>query len=179
MYKTNVLKKTKTITFTSTASFTREYLDESFEYVQEEDLTWKIIDWLNGGRSNPSAIGDFVINEEEYDTELLNRRFTENLQEYVQQKILQRLQLHQGEFAYPYENTEDVGIPYLDKLSSAELDLFIKDAIMSIIGVREISRFISRKELDESKYGAGKIGYFADFEVKTIADDLIAQRVSL
>lgn len=178
MYKTNKLRLVKTITFTSVPSFLNEYLNESFEYIQVEGV-WKFIDWLNGGIKLPTAIGDFIINSEEYDVELLNRRLTTNLLEYVQHKILQRLQLHQNELDYPYENTEDIGLPYLDKPSAEELDLFIKDAIMTVPGVKEITKFISRKEKDESKYGAGKIGYFAEFEVKTESEEAIIQSISV
>lgn len=176
MLKTNVLKKTKTITFTVVAAFATEYLNESFEYI-EADGTF--VDWLNGGIVAPQIIGSFTINDAEYDVEFLNRRFTSTIPAYVQAKLLQKLQIHQSEFSYPYENTEDIGIPYLDKPTKEELDLFIKDAILSTIGVKTISSFASRKAVEDSKYGNARIGYFAEFEVTTVTNETIAQAIVL
>lgn len=176
MLKTNVLRKVKTITFTSTPSFLNEYLNKSFEYIEESG---QFIDWLNGGIRSAATIGQIVLHPAEYDTDFFNRHFTKTQWEYTFQKILQRLQLHQGEFYYPYENTDDIGIPYLDKPSVEELDLFIKDAILSVDGVKEITKFISRKDSDNSKYGTNKLGYFAEFEVKTIYGEIVAQKVAL
>ena len=87
MNRTNILTKSKTITFDNNSE---EYSNLSFQYVFDETLGWRIIDWLNGGYSNPSALGTFTINDEEYDTEFLNRGFTKTLFDYSKEKILQK-----------------------------------------------------------------------------------------
>jgi hypothetical protein len=177
MIKTNNLIKTKTITFENNAG---NYSGLSFEYLQDESEAFVIKDWLNGGYSSPGSIGSFKINPEEYDTPLLNRGFSKTPTEYVKAKILQKLNIHLNEFKYRYENTEDIGIPYLDKPTVNELDLFIKEAILSTAGVKEITSFISRKAtIDAGDFGKNKAKYYAEFSIKIETGDELWQSIAI
>jgi hypothetical protein len=178
MNRTNILTKSKTITFDNNSG---EYSGYSFQYIFDELLGWRIIDWLNGGYSNPVALGNFTINDDEYDTEFLNRGFTQTLFNYSKEKILQKLNIHLNEFRYKFENTEDIGIPYLEKPTADELDLFIKEAILSTIGVKEITSFNSKKVTiqDAGKYGRNKVSYYAEFNVKIETGENVWQSIAI
>lgn len=177
MIKTNELVKSKTITFNNTSG---EYSGLSFQYVFDETLGWRIIDWLNGGYSDPMMIGNFIINKEEYDTLFLNRKLTTTLFDYTKNMILQKLHIHLNEFNYRYENTEEIGIPYLEKPNADELDLFIKEAILSTTGVREILEFKSRLvSADAGEYGKNKVTYYVEFTVITETGDTVWQSIAI
>lgn len=178
MIRTNVMKKTTTIKFKTVAPGKEAYLNESFEYIEHPVLGSYFIDWIEGGRKSTSDIGLFDKSENNWDVEFLGKRFTTDLKSYVEQKIIQKLQIHQNEFNYKHENTESVGIPYLDKLTASELDLFIKEALLSVVGVKEITKFISSVSKEAvSKYGNDKLQYTAKFEVKTVTGENIWQSI--
>lgn len=177
MIRTNELVKSKTITFGNDAG---EYSGYSFQYLQDETEAWVIKDWLNGGYTAPVTIGSFIENEELYDTTFLNRGFTTSLHDYVKERLLQKLNIHLNEFKYKYENTEDIGIPYLEKPSKDELDLFIKEAILTTVGVSQITSFISRVTAgDAGKYGKNKISYLAEFKVKIETGEILWQSIEI
>ena len=152
----------------------------SFQYIQDDTEAWVIIDWLNGGYSAPVPLGSFDVNEEEYDTTFLNRGLTATLSEYTSERIKQKLNIHLNEFSYRFENTEDVGLPYLEKPSGPELDLFLKEALISTTGVREITSFASRVgSTDAGKYGKNKLTYFAEFTIKIETGEELWQSIKI
>jgi hypothetical protein len=179
MIKTNEVTKSITITFDNTSG---EYSNLSFQYIDDtEDVNYgKFVDWLNGGYTTPASAGTGVINTEEYDTLFLNRGLTTTLEGYVKEQLLQKLNIHLNEFNYKYENTEDIGIPYLEKPSKDELDLFLKEAITATLGVDEITSFESSVAVGEaSKYGKNRLVYSANFKIQTETGEIVWQSIEI
>jgi len=171
------MTKSKTLTFENDAG---EYSGLSFQYILDDVLGWVIIDWLNGGKNEPVLLGTFNVNAEEYDTVFINRNLTVTLESYVQEKLTQKLNIHLNEFNYKYENTEDVGIPYLEKPTKDELDLFLKEAILTVEGVKELISFSSRTiNEDSGKLGKNKSSYSAEFSIKTELGDEVWQSIEI
>lgn len=180
MIKTNVLMKTRSITFGSPNRDLGEYnvyKGKSFELI--EGLEGKFIDWVNGGISEISGIpiGEVKRNEPAWDVKFFGREFTEDLREYVQNKILQKLNIHREELNYKFENTDEIGIPYLDKLTEEELNFFIREAIMEVIGAREITNF--KSEIIKDSERQGKTNYIVKFEVMTEGGDMVWQSIEI
>lgn len=180
MIKTNKIKKSKIITFDADSG---EYSNLSFQYINDEadENYGSFIDWVNGGHTSPVFAGTGTILErEEYDTEFLNRAVTQTLEEYTLHRLIQKLNTHLNEFNYRYENTENIGLPYLEKPSSDELDLFIKEAILNTVGVKEITEFASRSAAgDADEFGKNRVTYFAEFKIKTETGEEIWQSIEI
>lgn len=170
--------------------------DETSEDLVPEDLVPEdeteaesevpaIRDWLYGGYTRPLDVSGekvYIIEKDQYDSEFLNRSFTETNKDYSLQKIIQKLNIHLNEFNYKFENTEDIGIPYLNKPTKAELDLFIRDAILTTSGVIELKRFASRLANvrdDNDKYGKNRQTYFLEFEVIVEGGETLWQSIEI
>lgn len=179
MLRTNILRKIETLTFKNNVSKV-EYRGKTFETIKIEGQADSFIDWINGGIKTVGSIGEIAETNIEWDTGFLNRAFTDDLETYVQQKLAQKLNIVQGEIDYKFENTEMLGIPYLDKLLSEELDLFIKDAIISTVGVKELTQYKGEKKLlPKAEYGGGKEIYSIKFEVVTEEGEKVWQSIEI
>lgn len=195
MIKTNALRKTKTIHFHDNFNTDIEYRNRSFEYLDPIEATddnpgrgASFKDWVNGKpgqyikrvsdvSSDPSR---YTIERNNFDTEFFSRRFSVTLKGYVEAKLLQRLNIHRGELDYKFEDANVVGIPYLDKLSTDELDLFIKDTITSTVGVKEIIEYVgSLREEPNSRYGSGKLSYHVGFRITTEEGEDISHSIEI
>lgn len=143
------------------------YANESFEYSDG-----KIKDWINGGKDgNPYWItysGNTSIPYEVYDIELPNQdsHSTDNV-DYVTQKLLQNMNIFANELNLPFENTNNIGIPYINKHSKDELDLIIRDYILNTPGVDRIEEFKSELK------GSDKRTYVLDFKVISVRGEII------
>jgi hypothetical protein len=184
MLKTNRLVKTETITFRDVPVIPEDYRGKSFKKIkvlQGDIMVDGFINWVNGGLTAINTIngyqGNVITNEPAWDVSFFGRDFTADLREYVQNKILQKLNIHRGELDYKFESTLEVGVPYLDKLTEEELNFFIREAIMEVIGAKEITKFKSEIVLDKER--AGKSNYIVKFEVITERGDLIWQSIEI
>lgn len=188
MIKTNILNITKTITFHGSRIINSEYIGKSFQYIDpigdDSKSAGRFIDWVYGSPGNyTKEVGDvafpeqYTIDTHNLDTKFLNRGFTSTLREYVEQKVWQKLSIHREELDYKFEDVINVGIPYLDKLSTEELDLFIKDAILSVLGVKEISKYIGSVIKEDNN--SGKLKYEVKFELLTEEDEKVWQSIEI
>lgn len=148
------------------------YKDESFEYRVSDDGIM-IKDWINGGKdeNHPYWIiysGNTSIPYEAYDIELSNQdpHSTNNV-DYVTQKLLQNMNIFTNELNLPFENTNNIGIPYINKYSKGELDLIIRDYILNTPGVDRIEEFKSELK------GSDKRTYVLDFKVISVRGEII------
>ena len=147
--KIRKVKEKVYITFTS-----GEYRGKSFEKVEEG----KFINYLNGTIDDIGFYGNYETNIG-YDLVLFGNSYTEDLLKYVEQKLQQKLSIHMNELEYPFENTDEIGIPYLTKKNKDELDMILKEAILDTTGVKNIVSYTSNQEGRSYKY---------EFVVKTM-----------
>ena len=124
------------ITFT-----TGIYTGKSFRKVENN----KFINYLEGTIEEISKYG-MTTESRGFDL-MMNgiNNYTDNIKSYVEQKLQQKLSIHMGELNYPFEDTEQLGIPYLTKKSKEELDLISKDAILNTEGVKNILTYTSEQ----------------------------------
>ena len=117
------IRKVRTIdyvTITETPPDKKEYLGKSFERV---DGSFK--DWLNGNNVTGylTELTPFTFKTDKgFDIELFDGSITETINEFVMNRLYQKLLIQYGELQYSYVNTEMVGIPYLNKKTKAEMD---------------------------------------------------------
>lgn len=168
------VRKIKTIKFLSVIDDANdsEYIGESFEtFINEEDNNdLYFIDWLNGRgtTANPfslkaSDMGTYTI-EEGWDIDSFDDSIATTNKETVLQLLTQKLLLQYDELDYFYEDTSNIGIPYIEKKSKEELDLIIRNEILSTPGVNEILSFVSTVE-DRA--------YKLEFSVKTTEGEIV------
>lgn len=100
-------------------------------------------------------IGTVVVAGSEFKNEIIlygPSKYVEGI-DYVRSKIIQKLSVIRGELASPipsYDESRKYGIPYLDKLTSLETDIMIKNAVTSIPEVNRITSWESW--IEEGKY---------------------------
>ena len=138
-----------------------EYVGKSFEAILVNDTITQFIDWLNGGVAVP--VGDYE-NGKGWDMTIFDDSYTENNTDTVTQLLQQKLSIQHGELNYDFENSLDVGVPYIDKKKKDELDLILRDEILSTQGVDQIISFESTMK-DRH--------YTLKFSVKTSGGDTV------
>ena len=189
MIKTNMITKVSTITFLGSNDMMREYVGESFQYIEAiGSKPASFIDWLNGNPLSYTKPINLIVDSpmqyrielNNYDTKFFSREFTNGLREYVEQKLYQKLNIHREELDYKFEESRSYGLPYLEKLDPEELDLFIKDAILSVVGVKEITKYIGTLSKEQpGDYGQNKLRYTIKFEVVTEEGELLWQMIEI
>lgn len=166
------VREITTITFISVINGNNdsEYIGESFEAIvnEESGAVTGIIDWLNGNEEygfikDPFDIGTFRI-KKGWDIEAFENSIATVTKESVAQWLKQKLLIQYDELNYYYEDTSDIGIPYIDKKSKEELDLIIRSEILATPGVNDIISFTSRVE--ERKY-------ILEFSVKVTEGEIV------
>lgn len=167
------IRKIRTIKFLSVEEdVPDEYIGESFEVaeVNEDDGVSGFIDWLNGQGTeenpfilDPNSMGAYKVYEG-WDIDAFDDSIAVTSKESVAQWLTQKLLLQYDELDYFYEDTSNVGIPYIDKKTKDELDLIIRNEILGTPGVREILSFSS--VVEEREYRLG-------FSVKTIEGETV------
>lgn len=166
------VRKIKTIKFLSVIDDVNdsEYIGESFEAIEANGSIVAFIDWLNGRGTttnpftlDPNSMGTYKI-EEGWDIESFNGSIATTKKETVTQLLTQKLLLQYDELDYFYEDTSNVGVPYIEKKSKEELDLIIRNEILSTPGVNEILSFVSTVE-DRA--------YKLEFSVKTTEGEIV------
>lgn len=145
--KIRKVRKINYITFTY--SNQSEYIGESFELVQDPILGQVIKDWINGGLKDPDQIGSFERGSG-WDFDLFHGSYTQTEVERVAQKLQQKLSIHLGELSYPFENTDEIGVPYINKKTKDEMDLILIEEISSTEGVENIIDFTSK--IDDNRH---------------------------
>lgn len=131
------------ITFTSGS-----YIGKSFRKVENN----KFINYLEGTIDEISKYGS-ATESRGYDM-MMNgtNNYTNDIKSYVEQKLQQKLSIHMGELNYPFEDTDQLGIPYLTKKTKEEFDLILKDAILNTEGVKNILTFTSEQVINKYLY---------------------------
>ena len=166
------VRKIKTIKFLSVVDDVNfgEYIGESFEAVEVDGSIVAFIDWLNGQgtEANPFTLDPFEVGTfkvyEGWDIDAFDDSIAITSKETVAQWLTQKLLLQYDELDYFYEDTSNVGIPYIDKKTKDELDLIIRNEILGTPGVREILSFNSVVE---------ERLYRLEFSVRTIEGETV------
>jgi len=138
------VRKIRHITFLNASlSVNNEYVGESFEATIVNDTITGFIDWLNGGLKAP--VGDYKQGES-WDFEFFDDAYADTEVGIVTQLLQQHLSIQYGELNYAFEESSDVGIPYINKKTKEEMDLILKDEILSTQGVAKIIEYNSNVE---------------------------------
>lgn len=138
------------ITFTSSdLPANNIYVGKSFEAIVVDETITGFKDWLQGGIKPP--IGDYKKGQG-WDYEMFYGSYTDNEVDRVTQKLQQKLSIHLGELIYPFEETSEIGVPYLNKKTQAEMDLILLEEISSTDGVAEVMSFDSTFNRDTRHY---------------------------
>jgi len=139
------VRKIRYITFINASlSENNEYVGESFEAVVVNDTITKFIDWLNGN-GEVIPIGDYTQGDG-WDFDFFHNAYALSEVEIVTQLLQQHLSIQLGELIYSFEDTSNIGIPYINKKKQEEMDLILRDEIASTQGVAKILTFKSVME---------------------------------
>lgn len=141
------IREIKYITIKSATSANKEYVGKSFEAIinQNKDIVG-FKDWLNGNNSNgyTKDIEDFAFDTGSgIDIELFDNSIASTNVDVVRNRLIQKLSIQYGELQYNFIETFNIGIPYLNKKSKAEMDLILKNEILKTEGVKQILEFNS------------------------------------
>lgn len=139
------LRKYNYITMTS-----GPYKGESFEVIKIDDQLSMIKNPFEVGGHLKVIPGNYDKINEGWDIELYDNSYATSNKEVTEHRLIQRLSIHLGELQYDYEDTRDIGIPYLYKKSKDELDMILKEEISLTEGVKRILTFDS--EVKERSY---------------------------
>lgn len=150
----------ETITITAPVNIDQIYVGKSFELttIVDQDETIPVFkDWLSGGLKE---IGMLMFERNKgWDMTMFTDSYATSHVEIVVQKLQQKLSIFLGELNYPFEDTTNIGIPYIDKKKKDEMDLILYDEISRTDGVISIEEF-------ESSMGDDRV-YHLKFKVET------------
>ena len=142
------VRKIQYITFlNATLPANLEYVGESFEAIVVNETITSFVDWINGGETAP--VGDYEQGDG-WDFEFFDGAYADEEVEIVKQLLQQHLSIQYGELNFQFEDSSDVGIPYINKKTKDEMDLILRDEILSTKRVAKILKFES--SLVDRKY---------------------------
>lgn len=161
------IRKVRQITYITILSGEAEYVGKSFEAVIENEIITGFKDWLNGNVTNgfiKSVSGFTFTRQQGFDIEIYENAIANNNADTVKNRLYQRLLLQYNELKYSYVKTEGVGIPYLNKKTKAEMDLILRNEIISTEGVDKIIEFNSTV--------VNRV-YHLEFKVTTVKGEIV------
>ena len=142
--KIRKVRQIDTITITAPVNIDRIYVGKTFEIttiLDEGDEILVFKDWLKGGLKEIGMLS--FERDSGWDMTMFTGAYTNSIEDTVIQKLQQKLSIFLGELNYPFENTSEIGLPYIEKKSKEEMDLVLYDEISRTEGVINITEFES------------------------------------